>query len=192
MFSFQPEKYGPRVSQLLDPDRLCELGPGQPVEAARPILRKMTTDQLFATHPVADADMASGCLSALWLWHDFLDESHSLSQQIPSPSGSYWHGIMHRREPDDSNAKYWFRRVGDHPILPSLREAAVELGRTTAPKSILDRILESAEWDSLGFVDLCAAGRRQRGALETLCRQVARVEWQLLFDFCWDRAISDR
>ena len=44
--------------------------------------------------------MAACCLCGLWLLHDFLDESHSLSQEITTDTGSYWHGIMHRREPD--------------------------------------------------------------------------------------------
>jgi hypothetical protein len=40
---------------------------------------------------VADRDMAACCRSGLWLAFNFLDESHRISQDIDTPTGSYWH-----------------------------------------------------------------------------------------------------
>jgi hypothetical protein len=55
--------------------------------------------------------------AALWLYVDELDLSHTLSQSIKDADGSYWHGIMHRREGDFSNSHYWFYNVGQrHPV----------------------------------------------------------------------------
>ena len=102
---FDPSAYGPLIAELLAPERLAPLGPGVPNDAARPKLAALDGDRLLAPHSVRDRDMARACLAGLWLYHDFLDESHTISQEIGSTTGSYWHGIMHRREPDASNAE---------------------------------------------------------------------------------------
>src|SRR5262245_19277607 len=116
MSKFDPNTYGPAFAPLLAIDRRRPLDAGQPNSSARAALQKLSVKTAF-TKPPADADMAACCLSGVWLLHDFLDESHTISQSIDTPTGSYWHAIMHRREGDFSNAKYWFRRVGDHPVL---------------------------------------------------------------------------
>ena len=55
--------------------------------------------------------------AALWLYVDELDRSHTVSQGIDDSTGSFWHGIMHRREGDFSNSHYWFNKVGAHPVI---------------------------------------------------------------------------
>ena len=64
--------------------------------------------------------MADGCLAGLWLLHGFLDESHEISQSLKTAEGSFWHGIMHRIEPDFWNSKYWYRQVGSHQVIQAM------------------------------------------------------------------------
>jgi hypothetical protein len=118
--------------------------------------------------------MVAACQSGLWLAFDFLDEAHSLAQDIPTAEGSYWHGIMHRREPDASNAAYWFRRVGEHPIFAALHKEAQDLGMRSG----------SGAWDPYAFIDLCEKHRGSGTEEEMLLRRVQRREWELLFEWC--------
>src|SRR6187402_2363611 len=106
---FIPDSYGAEFAALLAEPRLAPLGPGTPNRAMQAKLTALTVEKAFAPHRLADRDMARACLAGLWLYHDFLGESHEISQDIHTPTGSYWHGILHRREPDPSNSKYWMR-----------------------------------------------------------------------------------
>lgn len=183
MPEFDPREYGPEVASLLEPARESELGPGRANRAARPALASLTLEQICAPHRVVDRDLAKACLAGLWLYHDFLDESHSLSQEISSSTGSYWHGIMHRREPDASNARYWFRNVGQHEVFPKVLEAANALD--APPGTPAETLVAASSWDPFLFVDMCETARHSGGELEAFCRRVQAAEWQLLFDYCW-------
>jgi hypothetical protein len=182
--------YGPAIADLLGGDRLPELGPGTPNEAARPKLQALAMSRTLGREKIADYNAARCCLAALWLWHDFLDESHRISQEIETTEGSYWHGIMHRRERDYGNAKYWFRRVPQHPIFEPLAETA----RSLAAKAKLDGPAEFLAtkdiWDAYRFVDLCEAIARGKSQCQQLAREVAAAEWRLLFDHCFRMAVG--
>lgn len=188
MKPFFPVSFTAEIDVLLALPRLNELVPGGPNEAARHKLRSLNADSLFKAG-IADRNMAQLCLAGLWLYHDFLDESHAISQQIDSPEGSYWHGIMHRREGDYANAKYWFRRVGDHPIEGDLCQAARELAKSAEKDPATDFLRSHSRWDSFRFVDLCEAAARG-SACELLCREIQQCEWWLLFAYCFERACS--
>jgi hypothetical protein len=95
---------------------------------------------------------------------------------LHTADGSFWHAIMHRREPDAWNSKYWWRRVGNHPVLGRLREEAPTLGFAyTTPEA---------------FVDFCEKVRGTGSKDEELARRVQLLEWQLLFAWCFDRAVG--
>ncbi|HKA08287.1 MAG TPA: hypothetical protein VKD71_13590 [Gemmataceae bacterium] len=168
----------PPLASLWAIERLPELGPGPPNVTVRPALAGLTPETAFSV--VRDREAGMACISGLWLYHDFLDESHTISQDLPSWYGSYWHGIMHRREPDASNAKYWFRRVEANPVFEALAGEASELGLT----------LKSRKWDPFAFVDQCERERGRETDGEMTCRRVQLREMQLLFEWCYGKAIT--
>jgi len=188
--SFNPEAFGSTCAALIASAGTCELGPGKPNRAVANQLQTLDEAAIFGEQAVVDHDMATCCTSGLWLLHNYLDDSHQISQEIHTTTGSYWHGIMHRREPDFSNAKYWFRRVGDHEIFSKLRDVAGEFARQAGTDKSSEFLVSQNQWDAFAFVDFCEAATRER-ADEALCRQVAHLEWQVLFEFCYRRAIGE-
>ena len=61
-------------------------------------LQAVSTDVLFDGQKVKDTTFADAIKSGLLLWNDALDASHTISQGLANATGSYWHGLMHRRE----------------------------------------------------------------------------------------------
>ena len=124
---------------------------------------------------------AQAALSGLLLLIGSWSESHRVAQDLDTREGNYWHAIGHRVEPDSWNAAYWFRKVGQHPIFPQLRERAHD-------------ILERAEskpwevgsyWDPLVFIEWCYEARQLPSSIqEYVALHIQKAEWELLFDWC--------
>jgi hypothetical protein len=197
---FDPNGYGPEIGPILEAHeggaRLMPLAPPGPLQGeGLTRLRGLSSGGLFGRTPVVAQDFADCVRSALFLYFSDLDASHTISQGIPTTTGSYWHAIMHRQEPDFSNSKYWFRRVGGHEVFPRLRAVTLEALQTRTGESVADRLREQiqgrAQWDPFWFVDQCEAASHGGGAdLEQWLRKVQRLEWQLLFDYCYRKAVG--
>ena len=117
----------------------------------------------------------------LLLWHDHLDASHAISQDIETPDGSFVHAIMHRREPDYWNAKYWWRRVGLHRTFPEIGLRITESLSARGAEDLLAQLLPDGGWHPEIFVDLCEqAARSPRNS--DLLREVQRIETEVLLE----------
>jgi hypothetical protein len=173
MEPFTPGDYGPVLAALVHIDRRRSLDAGRPETSARAALEALTIDSAFGHAAVADREMASCCISGVWLLHDYLDESHTISQGIESASGSYWHAIMHRREGDFWNSKYWLRRAGRHPVFERVSK---RIGET---------------FDPVAFVDRCEAVVGGAEKQRAWCLDVQQAEWETLFDHCYRTAVGD-
>jgi hypothetical protein len=188
MREFRPADYGPRIRELLElaggADRLTPLAGGSCVsEQARKRLQQLKAFELFEGRPIVSPEFAEAARAGLFLHLSCMEEAHRIAQHIASSTGSYWHGIVHRREPDFGNAAYWFRRVGRHEIFPALRDQAAGI--------LPERFGGMPEWDPFRFLEACEqVHRRTSSRLERALQEIQRAEWQLLLDYCCRRAVG--
>ena len=198
MFPLQPEQYGPVIADLLAAPRIAELGAGTLDARLAKVLASMSAADLFPHATVVDDRMADACLAGLWLHADGLDPSHQISQSIETQTGSFWHGIMHRREGDFGNSKYWFRRVGRHAVFGSLARDVRELAAAASLPQVAS-LAGQAEWNPDRWIDLCELAVRSGGNNPSLapesplvgfCRQVQALEWRHLFDYSYRQAVG--
>ena len=156
---------------LLGPQRR----PGTASEAD--LNRKL--DEFFAAQKISGR--AQPLLrSVALLWHDHLDASHAVSQGIETRDGSWLHCIMHRREPDYGNAKYWFRRVGQHDAFPVLAQRVASLLQQDG-RELTGRLIQNGQWMPFAFIDECERAEQDRDvALSSTLRQIQAAEFDTL------------
>lgn len=73
----------------------------------------MTLGEFKATLSNSSPPAAAPALVALW--HDAKGDwhaAHEVAQDVQDESGAWVHAYLHRKEGDDSNAGYWYRRAG--------------------------------------------------------------------------------
>ena len=165
-------------------------------------LRDAKPEELFSSLPVRDPRMAACAVAGLHLWNDDFSASHNLSQGIDTPTGSYWHGLCHRREghagegleANLGNARYWFRRVGDHPAFDIVYRSALSVldnrvGFRWATEA-QDQLRAKHRWDPFALIDWF--GQADAGVLSpqsaALLEEIQWREMDLLVDWCLQQA----
>ena len=172
-----------KIQQLLATPEPAELGPGPRAGVQSELELKTKLDALFGKtrFPLERQQLIR---SLILLWHDHLDASHNISQGIENADGSFLHAIMHRREPDAWNSKYWWRRAGNHPAFPEIARRVTELlarSRRREEADLAKRLVAGEKWDALAFVDACDAARDET-LIRTL-REVQQIEAEALLEF---------
>lgn len=191
MMTIDPTLYGPVFEELLSGRQFAGLVADSPNTAAETALGGLTLEDAFSGFSVRNAQMALACFCGLWIYHDFQEPAHRLCQSISNPTGCYWHGILHRRQPDFKNANYWFRRTGEHVIHPRLAAQASVLAAAEPSWPGIAFLTDSAAWDAQAFTDLCEASIAGHAPAQRLCLAIQQLEWELLFDYCFQQAIGN-
>lgn len=154
-------------------------------------------DVALADCKVAGVERKCMTSGILLLW-DFLHESHEISQTMEGRgnpgTADYWHGIMHRREPDAGNAAYWFRRVGLHPAFETLASNLhgwmKEAGASDEEVALAEKKLISNDaFDPRAVIELSTQAIRKPGQLED--RTLRRVQYlEILNLLAWSLGTS--
>jgi hypothetical protein len=79
----------------------------------------------FQTSVQQAAPPASVSLPLQALWWDAKGDwakAHECAQADPGPMGCAVHAYLHLKEPDLSNARYWYNRAGRAPATGSLEQ----------------------------------------------------------------------
>ena len=188
------QQYSTIVKEIIA--ELESRNPLPPLSPTREWSSKLTTrlenyslGELFDGFAVTDSEFGDCVRSGLLLWNDALDSSHKIVQNIGTKTGNYWHAIMHRRESDYSNAKYWFGRVGKHPIYFQLLCYAQELSQTEQQEEYTKILESNDEWNPAQFVDWCQAATNSEDNKKIFLEQLQLKELQLLIDFSCKNAL---
>ena len=176
-------RYSEFVDRLLGrADLLLELQPKEPLLWKLSAQFQEVSDAELVggkeiLEPQQFALVRGGILYAL----DENDAAHRIFQDAGSSEGSYWHGMMHRREGDFDNARYWFRRAGRLAVFSELHDAA----RSASPS-----MARQETWDPYLFTGLCEQARFGAQELVPECQRLQRVEFDALFRRAWTKALG--
>ena len=168
-------------------DRFPQAGPPRKKFASGLTSAMLTSavDRTLAGVKISHSERKCITAGILLLW-DFLDESHEISQTMEGRgnprTADYWHGIMHRREPDAGNAAYWFRRVGSHPAFDLLASNLVRWMLETGASEeeclfVTQKLIANGSFDPFALVELSTQALRKPGHVEdTTLRRIQYLE----------------
>jgi hypothetical protein len=110
---------------------------------------------------------------------DDLPGCHRYFQDEPGDLASYWHGMMHRREGDFDNARYWFRRAGSLPFFDKLQSEASAFSADVA---------KQLSWDPYLFTGMCEQNRFGAEDESDELPRLQATEFEVAFDYTWRQA----
>ncbi len=166
---------------LLATSQPPDLGPNVRAQVETAVALNRQLDELFLRHAL-HAPKSDLLRALVLLWHDHLDEAHRIVQDLPGADAAFIHAIMHRREPDYWNSKYWWRRVGQHPAFTELTRRADERLSDDDCFPLKSRLLPGGVWDPFAFVDACEEAAGRGGSVEQrhLLRALQQLESETL------------
>ncbi len=98
-------------------------------------------------------------------------------------TSAYLHAIIHRREGDFSNSRYWYRRCANHPILPTLGRQVEEIARSEPADKKIFRITADG-FNPIVFVEFVENLIPTDTSRHRFATIAQRLELQAMLAFC--------
>jgi hypothetical protein len=95
---------------------------------------------------------------------------------------AFWHAIMHRREGDFSNSKYWYAKAAGHPAIRAVAPKAADIVRQSNAANLASAVL-SGGWDPNALVDLAEeVEHADDSPLKETIIALQKAEWEAAFE----------
>ena len=128
------------------------------LEKGKPVSKAKETVEKSGLKPLAQA--------ALYLYFDCFEEAHNIANDHEgSTEGNWIHAIVHRREPDAGNSRYWYARVNvPAKISGEIAREALAILKEQPVKELeplVQKLEKSKRWEPEAFVGLCDQFRKK-------------------------------
>ena len=172
-----------KIRALLATPEPPGLGPGPRAGVSTEAQLNETLTQAFdgTTLPAENQELAR---ALVLLWHDHLHAAHRLVQDRENLNGFLVHGLVHRRENDYSNARFWLRSVDQHASFAEVsRRVTVYLDSKNEPE-LRDQLLPKGAWNLMAFVDALEAAAKNKAPAprQVVLREIQRIELEKLLE----------
>ena len=176
-------RYPDFIQRLLLHERtLDEPLPKEPTDYELVIrVREIDDTRLFGSQPLAPGAPVALVRAGLFYYHNAMDDSHKQAAKSAGDLGSYWHGMVHRREGDFENARYWMRRAGEQPVFPEMQARASDGSPHMSRQS---------NWDPFLFIHLCEQYKYGETEYKKELGHLQRVEFAAMFDYVWRQCVA--
>ncbi|ORY32166.1 hypothetical protein BCR39DRAFT_524435 [Naematelia encephala] len=104
------------------------------------------------TSQISDLKAHQFVKAALHLANDDIKRCHDVTEKNQGdPTADVLHAVLHRREGDYWNSKYWISNVSSHPLFPSTSSAKkfVDSCESVKPGSDEEKRLRETQWEEL-------------------------------------------
>jgi len=175
--------YSELADRILREEHLLEkLIPSEATDYALVQLLRTTDDMTLSDQkPIGNSEAFALVRGGLFYALDAIHDAHTIFQDAEGDLGSYWHGMMHRREGDFDNARYWFRRAGALPVFGHLHGEVADYSPDMSRQS---------SWDPYLFTGMCEQARHGAEDERAELPRLQRAEFDELFDYSWRQALA--